>query len=829
LKRTRRVLLTIGILMTMVVGMLASGGVRPAQAVAGAVIDAKLQSALAGSQAPAEVIVTFNGDGAPTPAQVALLKQVGITQGLTMHALPIAGVLATKVQVDALAANPEVRSLYLNAPLQYYNAEATALTGVKRVRTDSTMTTRNGGLPVTGKGIGVVINDSGVDGTHSDLAFGPHLVQNTLGSTNLHSLVDLLPVTYTEGVPSTDTNSGHGTHVAGIVGGTGAKSAGKYEGVAPGAPLIGYGSGAALLILDGVGGFDYAITHQTQYGIRVITNSWGGSGDFNPADPVNVASYHAYKHNMVVTFAAGNSGPGENTHNPYAKAPWVISIAAGDKQGKLADFSSRGTKGVGGSFTMEGESWTWEDRPTVTAPGVNIISTRVIAPVTTLAAQEDVALIEPAYLPFYTTMSGTSMATPHAAGIVALMLEANPRLTPAQVKQIVQDTATNMPGLEPWEAGAGYINAYAAVDAAHGATGYGSTVNMKRSFNSSAQATATRTPFTVDYNPVTLASSNSYTFTVPAGLTELAARVDAYGVQGQTGNPINLVLIAPDGTESSSGTSLLFPLYTDRSVSVASPAAGTWTAQLRGLRGTADNPTGGAAVPEQVNGTITFRTTSGFTGLNDIAGNPAEGAIKMAIGERLMDGYAGGTFKPTADLTRRDLANYLVMGAEVRQYRPLDGSKTFSDVSAADLPYAEAVAAHGAAMRDQKQIAGGVMQAVGGSFAPTQAVRRADLAYSLVQSLGLESEAAARNGSPVTVQYGNDRIAIEDAADIPATLRGHVQIALDMNILNAYFYTTQGPYDLQPTTHATFKPLQKVSRADYAVAVVRFYSAYLSH
>jgi serine protease AprX len=292
-----------------------------------------------------------------------------------------------------------------------------------------------------------------------------------LGTTNLHSLVDILPVTYVENVPNTDSNSGHGTHVAGIVGATGSRSGGKYEGVAPGAPLVGYGSGGGLLILDALGGFDYALKYQSQYGIRVITNSWGTTGGFDPADPVNVASYQAYKHNMVVTFAAGNDGPAENTHNPYAKAPWVISVAAGDKQGKLADFSSRGTKGVGGSFTMEGEAWTWEDRPTVTAPGVDIISTRVIAPVTTLAAQKDAKLIEPAYLPFYTTMSGTSMATPHAAGIVALMLEANPQLTPAQVKQMIQETATNMPGREAWEVGAGYINAYAAVDAAFTAAG----------------------------------------------------------------------------------------------------------------------------------------------------------------------------------------------------------------------------------------------------------------------------------------------------------------------------------------------------------------------
>ena len=87
-------------------------------------------------------------------------------------------------------------------------------------------------------------------------------MQNTLGSTNLNSVNAMLPVSYIEGVPNTDNNSGHGTHCAGIVGGNGSRSAGKYEGVAPGASLLGYGSGGVLLILDAIGGFDYALTHQ---------------------------------------------------------------------------------------------------------------------------------------------------------------------------------------------------------------------------------------------------------------------------------------------------------------------------------------------------------------------------------------------------------------------------------------------------------------------------------------------------------------------------------------------------------------------------------------
>jgi len=423
-------------------------------------VDEKVWSAL--SKGATEVIVTFRGDQKPTEAQLDLLEGLGIKSAISMQSLPIVGAFATKQQIEELAQNPEVQSVFLNEKLEYFNADANMITGVDKAQNDNNFRKQNGGLPVSGDGIGVVVNDSGVDGTHKDHELGRNLVQNVLGSTNLQSITGILPVSYTEDVPNTDTNSGHGTHVAGTVGGTGAMSGGKYEGAAPGADLIGYGSGGALFVLDGIGGFDYAITHQTEYNIRVITNSWGSGGDFVPTHPINLASKKAYDRGIVVLFAAGNAGPGSDTHNPYAKAPWVISVGAGEKDGTLADFSSRGTKDVGGTFDLHSKTWSWKDEPSIVAPGVDIVSTRTVSPVTSLAAEQDATTLEPAHLPYYTTMSGTSMATPHVAGITALLLEADPTLSPDEVKSLLQNTATNMPGYETWEVGAGYVNAYAA-------------------------------------------------------------------------------------------------------------------------------------------------------------------------------------------------------------------------------------------------------------------------------------------------------------------------------------------------------------------------------
>ncbi|MFZ3578296.1 S8 family serine peptidase [Virgibacillus sp. DJP39] len=783
------------------------------------VIDENLKEKLTTSIGPLEVIVTFQGEGAPSKENVNLLENLGIDTGITMKNLPIAGVLATKSQILSLEDSDQIRSLFLNEKLEYENATSTSLTGVDKVRTDDQFRKANGGFPVSGEGVGVVINDSGVDGTHNDLKFGENLIQNVLGATNLNAISTLMPITYTEDVPNTDSNSGHGTHVSGIVGGTGVQSAGKYEGVAPGSSLVGYGSGAGVAILDTIGGFDYALTHQQNYDIRVITNSWGATSDagtdFNPDDPINVATKRLYDRGIVTVFSAGNSGPGESTiSGNYKKAPWVITIAAGSKDGKLADFSSRGVQGKSGTVVVDGEEWTWEDRPTVTAPGVDIISTRVPAPISSLALEKDVEMIETAYLPYYTTMSGTSMAAPHIAGIVALMLEADPTLSPLEVKEIIQMTATNMPGYDAWEVGAGYVNAYAAIDHILNGTQYGDTLKMNYDFNASTEMEVQRDDVTIDYDPLSL-SSNSIKFEVGEGFTELLARVNAKGLLGETGNPVNLTLVDPEGTEYRSGISALFTLYTDRTVQVLSPIPGTWEMKVEGLEG--------LALPEQIKGELTFKRAGEISGLDDIAGHEAEDAIKSGVNNQLLDSYTDSKFKPDNALTRKDLAKYLVLGNGIRQ----SGEKPSSDVKDEDAAFVQAVTGKGAALKDINQVFNGVMLEVeDNKFVPNQHVTREELAYSLVQSLGLQEEAEGHTGD-VTVQYKDERITLNDSDSISEQYKGYVQLALNLNILNAKFSVSQGSYDLTPSVEADFEPGDTMTRADFAVATTRYYATYL--
>jgi serine protease AprX len=402
-------------------------------------IDPLLSAALPG--APVQAVLTF--DHYPTASDLLAIRAAGLL-ARPYRALPMVAVQGTSLQLNSLPALSGLRSIRLNQPLRYFLDESAPLIGAPRAWSE---------LGVTGRGVAVAVIDSGVDAMHPDLRYGSKVIQNVKVAPDLFGAGPLV----LEGLANTDWTSGHGTHVASTAAGTGAALAGKYRGVAPGAPVVGVGAGEALFILTALEAFDWVLQNRLKYGIRVISNSWGTSGAFDASDPINVASRLAHDGGLVVVFAAGNDGPGTNTLNPYCVAPWVICVAAGHKDGvRLADFSSRGIPGDP------------LHHPTLTAPGVEIAAARATTgfAINAFFAVDLLELGSDAV--FYAAASGTSMATPHVSGTVALMLEANPALMPDQVKSALQATATPMPAYERHEVGAGYLNAYGAVQAARG-------------------------------------------------------------------------------------------------------------------------------------------------------------------------------------------------------------------------------------------------------------------------------------------------------------------------------------------------------------------------
>lgn len=777
--------------------------------------------------------------------ELAVLAATGVTKGFVLPNLGMVAVPATAGQVRLLAQRPEVRSIWLNERLSYFNYESRVLCGVEKVRTDPQFTAAAGGLPVAGQGnFSVVVNDSGIDATHADLHFPEHVIQNVFIVTDTDTLSGFTPLLYQENIPDTDVNVGHGTHVAGIVGGTGARSGSLYAGVAPGAKIIGTGSGAVLFILNALGGFEWSLANQFQYNIRIITNSWGSNGPFHPDHPINIASKEAHDRNIVVLFAAGNSGPGKNTMNPYAKAPWVIAVAAGTKEGGLAAFSSRGTpkeERLGNDDPFDDF-----DAPTIVAPGTGrefetnagkftaaVISTRSATNLFSNGLTDDLE-IPPAYVPFYTQISGTSMATPFAAGVVALMLTLDPTLTPDQVKAILQETASRMPGYQDYEVGAGYINAYAAVDKVlHRSKPYRSF--QEPSFNARFTVSGPPPqPFHIDYNPAALpgpGSPNSLTFTVPEGMSELDVfAVIDNAIQTGDGNTVGLLLTDPNGAQYSSGIMLPILDAPTRQVVVKNPAPGSWLLEVRGIRGLAAVPnfrlpTSGAALPGPVDGTITMRKFT-LEPVPDIQGHPVQAEIEFVLKNRMMDTFADGTFRPDSNVTRGDFAYHLALNTALRQ--SLANTPRFTDVSGQLLAIAEAVTANGSTLRDWNFVPKGMMSAQAPYFRPNDPITRIEVAVALVRALGLDAEARAKAGQNVTVTYGGQTLVLTDNGDIPSELRGYVQLALDKQILQAFFSLEQGPFDFFPTLKARFKPNDPLTRAFLAFSLRNYRQHFVS-
>ncbi|HEV7904431.1 MAG TPA: S8 family serine peptidase, partial [Pyrinomonadaceae bacterium] len=230
-------------------------------------------ASLAGTAKVGTVIVAFNTTNGLNNSHLDVLRALGVTRAITFPRLGMVALpAATAAQVRALAGNAAVRSVWDNERIHYYDLQARTLTGVERVRADATFRARNGNLSVSGKGdFSVLVIDSGVDATHDDLKLGQTVIQNVqvLAGTDTVS-EGFTPVTVLENVPNTDQSVGHGTHCAGIIGGTGQRSGGKYAGVAPGAKVIGAGLGAGLFVLNAVGAWEWGLANQYNYNIKVV-------------------------------------------------------------------------------------------------------------------------------------------------------------------------------------------------------------------------------------------------------------------------------------------------------------------------------------------------------------------------------------------------------------------------------------------------------------------------------------------------------------------------------------------------------------------------------
>lgn len=246
-------------------------------------------------------------------------------------------------------------------------------------------------------------------------------------------------------------DQGHGTHVAGDCAGTGAKSAGRYTGTAPEANLVGVkclDKNGAGRFSDIIKGIQWVVNNKDKYGIKVMNMSLGGPAfQSYKEDPISQAAQKALEAGIVPVIAAGNSGPKPYTVGSPGNNPNVLTVGAFDDKNtiepyddEIANFSSRGPTKI--------DNLT---KPDILSPGVNIT-----AP-TAYGSVLDTHPKIPHAGPDYITISGTSMATPVMAGIVADIIQARPDLSPKEIIEAFKGTARKLPNLDANQQGHGIV------------------------------------------------------------------------------------------------------------------------------------------------------------------------------------------------------------------------------------------------------------------------------------------------------------------------------------------------------------------------------------
>ncbi|HEX6346648.1 S8 family peptidase [Umezawaea sp.] len=379
----------------------------------------------------------------------------------------------------------------------------------------------------TGEGVTVAVLDTGVDQTHPDLA------DREVGERNFSNSKDAVD------------HYGHGTHVASIIAGTGAKGGGAYRGVAHGARIL------DVKVLDDSGsGADSGIIAGMQWaaeqGVAVVNMSLGGY-DTPGVDPLEEAvNTLSTTYGTLFVIAAGNSGPRAGSIGSPGTADEALTVGAVDRDNRIADFSSRGPV-VGGGVI----------KPDITAPGVDIV-----------AARHADGRIGPPVVDGYTALSGTSMATPHVAGAAALLAQQYPELTREQLKARLVASAAPTAGLTPFEQGAGRVDSARAMTQAitsrPSSVAFGShqwphtgepLITKEVSYGNDSAV-----PLTLDLRvdttapdgapaPVGLFAVEPARLTVPAGGTATATVVADVG-KAPAGGQFGGALVAASGTAS---------------------------------------------------------------------------------------------------------------------------------------------------------------------------------------------------------------------------------------------------------------------------------------
>ena len=716
----------------------------------------------------------------PTESDFNALRAVRILGGTRFHNLPIVMVNATRRQVAALSTLPSIRSIYSNKTCEFLTHDTRIITGQRSVTTDGQLTARNGGLPLSGQGVTVAVLDTGIDATHPDLSFSAQVLQNVRVGDLQGAPTTFLYPEVVEGLRDSDLTMGHGTLVGSVIAGTGAAAGGYYGGMAPGAKLLGISGGDASLFFV-LSGMDYILSNSLNQNIKVVNCSFGISGLFDEHDPINVATKIMHDSGITVVFSAGNRGDQPNSLNPYSVAPWVIGVGSGTKGGSLSSFSSRGAAGYGPFF------------PTLIAPGEQIVGARSagvnVVGTTGLSAglvsqDNDIRTIPPAYLARYTSSSGTSFAAPHVAATAALMLQANPALSPDQIKNILQFTATPMLGYARYEVGAGYLNTYAAVRKA----AFGNPFGQFRSGLNDSPFTLSRDAVVGFAGEVAPGETYSRALDLPFDTVFATVEVGWLRTNGAVNN-LDVAVNTPGQTVTAKpAVQLIGSSFKKSGVTISNPAPGRWmitvTNTSDAIRGTSQSFAGAVEI---------IRANYSVSGLDQLTVSQRL-AAKRALLAGLMTA-SSGDFRSSGAATRLEVARAVMLGAGARVPQYLPYSPSFTDVpDNSNAIFVESVT---------HSPNGDLMGTSGSEFNPQASADRLTAATAIIKALGLDSDAQAA---------GVINPGVSDWNTIPAAARGYVSLVITRGLMSA-------------NSSGCFRPFDSITRGELAAAAVALQQA----
>jgi subtilisin family serine protease len=489
--------LGVGSLAAIVVGALLP---LPAQAAPSAAL-APVQAFLAGQLADLDAAVptTVLVHGTDIAAARAAVDATGLRPVTEFERIGVVVASGTVGQIEAARTQPGVTYLEGNSPIAFTDETSnTATRGAEAV----TALRGADGNPLDGRGVSVAVIDSGVDPTHPFLRNpdGSSAVVASLksvcleeSSTSTDCVVPVPKLLASDTDTDTVSGGGHGTHVNGIVAGrpTTLTDGTTLQGAAPGAGLVSISTGAVLLIVGADSALNWVLeNHEHPCGaavpssacppIKVTNNSYGpvGGGAFDP-NSATVELQRALADDGVVTvWAAGNDGGDGSASmtNPAGQDPTggILSVASyydqdtGTRDGTVSEYSSRGASA---------DPSTWPD---LSAPGENITSScRPTLPIcsTGLDPRNGPGPLD---VGTFNTISGTSMAAPHIAGIVAQLFQAKPSATPAEIERALKSTThryadgapyTSVGGLlTSFDKGTGLVDVVAAATSLTGTT-----------------------------------------------------------------------------------------------------------------------------------------------------------------------------------------------------------------------------------------------------------------------------------------------------------------------------------------------------------------------